>query len=465
MLIPPQALVFLLDVDNTLLDSDRFKLDLSARLLRDFGNDGCDAFWQLHAERIKACGYADHLGTVQAFRAGRDDDPLLLNLAEFLLEYPFSQRLFPRALEAIAHLGAFGLTVVLTDGDRVFQPRKLRRSGIWAAVDGRVMIPLQKQYALEAMQRRYPAEHYVMLDDKPLLLSAMKRVLGPRLTTVFVKQGHYAQESACLTIDPAPDVVIERIGALIDFDRSQFAVSSEPLAYCPLPKPAAATQFIAGPSTQSLNQAIVQVRANLKQSEQALDVSQTALAASVVALADAQASETEAIQKSLHDSATGLPNRELFNDRLSQAIAVAERHGWTLAVLFIDLDRFKAINDTHGHAAGDAVLKAVADRLVQHCRRADTLCRCGGDEFLFLLLQPQGEDNIEQVARMLLKTIALPIEFGAVQLAIRASIGISHYPADGLTPEVLIGRADTAMYEAKKAKSGVAFFKATPQLA
>ena len=222
MLSPTQALVFLLDVDNTLLDSDRFKLDLSARLLRDFGSDGSTAFWHLHAERIAALGYADHLGTVQAFRAGRDDDPLLLNLAEFLLEYPFAQRLFPRALEAVAHLGAFGQTVVFTDGDRVFQPRKLRRSGIWAAVEGRVMIPLQKQYALDAMQRRYPAAHYVMIDDKPLLLCAMKRELGQRLTTVFVQQGHYAQESLDLVIDPVPDVVIARIGALIDFDRSCF---------------------------------------------------------------------------------------------------------------------------------------------------------------------------------------------------------------------------------------------------
>ena len=223
MLKTLQALVFLFDVDNTLLDSDRFKLDLSARLERDFGSQGRDAFWRLHAERIAALGYADHLGSVQAFRAGRDDDPLLLNLAEFMLEYPFSQRLFPRALEVIAHLGAFGQTVVLTDGDRVFQPRKLRRSGIWDAVDGRVMIPLQKQYSLDAMQERYQALHYVMVDDKPLLLSAMKQQLGPRLTTVFVQQGHYARESVSLVIDIKPDITIGHIGELIDFDRSRFS--------------------------------------------------------------------------------------------------------------------------------------------------------------------------------------------------------------------------------------------------
>lgn len=227
MLTPTERLVFLLDVDNTLLDSDRFKIDLSARLERDFGSKGRDTFWQLHTERIAALGYADHLGTVQAFRAGHDDDPLLLNLAEFLLEYPFAQRLFAHALETIAHLGAFGQTVVLTDGDLVFQPRKLRRSGIWDAVGGRVMIPLQKQCALNTMQRRYPATHYVMVDDKPLLLSAMKQLLGPRLTTVFVRQGHYSHESVNQAIDPAADVVIERIGALIGFDRSQFAVSGE----------------------------------------------------------------------------------------------------------------------------------------------------------------------------------------------------------------------------------------------
>ncbi len=222
----PQDLVVLFDVDNTLLDSDRFKLDLCRRLARDFGSTGCETFWQLHGERIAALGYADHLGTVQAFREGREEDPLLLTLAEFLLEYPFSQRLYPKALEAVAHLGAYGQTVVLTDGDRVFQPRKLKRSGIWDAVAGRIMIPRHKQHALDALQHRYPAQHYLMIDDKPLLLAAMKQSMGKKLTTIFVQQGHYAAESKHLKICPPPDRSIQRIGALTGVDRSYFVLAT-----------------------------------------------------------------------------------------------------------------------------------------------------------------------------------------------------------------------------------------------
>lgn len=222
-MMPTQAIVFLFDVDNTLLDSDRFKLDLAERLERDFGIEGRDGFWQLHAERIAALGYADHLGTVQAFRSGRDEHPQLLQLAAYLLEYPFAQRLFPKALQAIRHLGAFGQTVILTDGDMVYQPRKVQRSGIWDAVAGRVMIPLDKRLSLAAVQQHYPAAHYVLVDDKPLLLAAMKPQLGERLTTIFVRQGHYARESAGQVIDPLPDLTIECIGELLDFDRSRFA--------------------------------------------------------------------------------------------------------------------------------------------------------------------------------------------------------------------------------------------------
>jgi FMN phosphatase YigB (HAD superfamily) len=214
--------VFLLDVDNTLLDNDRFAADLGARLEQGFGAAGRDRYWALYAKQRDQLGYADYLGALEAFRAGLDDEPDLLQMSAFLLEYPFAQRLYPHALEAIAHLGTLGLTVVLSDGDVVFQPRKVQRSGIWDAVAGRVLIPLHKQRALEAMQRRYPAAHYVMIDDKPQLLAAMKQVLGARLTTVFVRQGHYALESADMTIDPAPDLGVERIGELIDFDMSHF---------------------------------------------------------------------------------------------------------------------------------------------------------------------------------------------------------------------------------------------------
>ena len=156
-------------------------------------------------------------------------------------------------------------------------------------------------------------------------------------------------------------------------------------------------------------------------------------------------------QKTLHDAATGLPNRQLFDDRLTHAIALSKRHDWTLAVMFLDLDRFKYINDTHGHAAGDAVLKEVAKRLLRHARDEDTVCRNGGDEFLCLLMNPQGTANIERISRALSKSIAKPIDMGVARSVITASIGVAVYPEDGVTGDELISHADAAMYRAKKA--------------
>jgi FMN phosphatase YigB (HAD superfamily) len=228
--------VFLIDVDNTLLDNDRFAADLGARLAQGFGADGRDRYWALFATLRDEFGYADYLGALEAFRVGLDDDPDLLQMSAFLLEYPFAQHLYPRALETIAHLRTLGLPVILSDGDVVFQPRKVQRSGIWDAVEGRVLIYLHKERALEAMQRRYPAAHYVMIDDKPLLLAAMKQVLGARLTTVFVRQGHYALESAGTTIDPPPDLGIECIGELIGLDMSHFLSVSPVGGAAPYPE-------------------------------------------------------------------------------------------------------------------------------------------------------------------------------------------------------------------------------------
>jgi len=165
-------------------------------------------------------------------------------------------------------------------------------------------------------------------------------------------------------------------------------------------------------------------------------------------------------QRTLHDITTGLPNRNLFNDRLTHAIALAKRHAWTLAVMFLDLDRFKCINDAHGHAVGDEVLKAVAKRLLQHARDEDTVCRNGGDEFLYLMMDPRGSENVERIAGVLLQTIAQPIELGDLQLVINASIGIAVYSGDGTSEDELIRNADTAMYRAKKAGIGCIFFNA-----
>jgi FMN phosphatase YigB (HAD superfamily) len=222
--------VFLLDVDNTLLDNDRFGADLGARLEQAFGAEQRDRYWAIFSALREELSYVDYLAALEKFRVGLDDDPDLLQMSSFVLDYPFADRLYPRALEAIAHLCTLGLPVVLSDGDVVFQPRKIQRSGIWNAVEGRVLIYVHKERALDAMQRRYPARHYVMVDDKPLLLAAMKRALGEKLTTVFVHQGHYAAQyaapSADTGIDPPPDLQIERIGDLVDHDRADFLAAS-----------------------------------------------------------------------------------------------------------------------------------------------------------------------------------------------------------------------------------------------
>jgi len=215
---------FLLDVDNTLLDNDRFAADLGDRVESCFGAAQRARYWDIFAQRRTALGLADYLGSLQEFRVGLDDDPQLLDMSQFLLEYPFTSRLFPHALEAIAHLRTLGSPIVLSDGDIVFQPRKIQRSGIWDAVEGRVMIYLHKEKVLDHMQRRFPAEHYVMVDDKANLLAAMKSVLGAQLTTVFVRQGHYALAAESNSVVPAPDLVIERIADLLNHNSTDFKV-------------------------------------------------------------------------------------------------------------------------------------------------------------------------------------------------------------------------------------------------
>jgi len=217
-----ESVIFLLDVDNTLLDNDRFTKDLGDRLENAFGAAERARYWEIFGRRREALGLADYLGAMQDFRSGLDDNPQLLGMSDFLLEYAFASRLFPQALEAIAHLRTLGLPVVLSDGDIVFQPRKIQRSGIWAAVEGRVLIYLHKEKMLEHMQQRYPAKHYVMVDDKANLLAAMKSALGARLTTVFVRQGHYALAAESKSAEPAPDLVIERIGDLLNHDLTHF---------------------------------------------------------------------------------------------------------------------------------------------------------------------------------------------------------------------------------------------------
>jgi len=214
---PAGRVVFLVDVDNTLLDNDRFFADLSRELERSFGTPGRERYWALYEERRKRLEYADYLGALQDFRAGAPAAGALLELSGYLLDYPFETLLYPRALEVIAHLRTLGTVVVLSDGDVVFQPRKIRRGGIWRAVAGEVLICVHKQQVLEQVQRHYPAGHYVAVDDKPGLLGAMKKAMGERLSTVFVRQGHYARQGMDDSL-PAPDLAIESIAALLDTD-------------------------------------------------------------------------------------------------------------------------------------------------------------------------------------------------------------------------------------------------------
>ena len=219
-------LVFLLDVDKTLLDNDRFGGDLGDRLEESFGRVQRERYWQIFSDRREALGLADYLGALQLFRTGLDDDPGLLGMSSFLLDYPFSSLLFPAALEVVAHLESLGKPVVLSDGDVVFQPRKIHRSGIWEAVRGRVLIYLHKEKMLDHVRRRFPATHYVMVDDKPDLLAAMKTSLGSELTTVFVRQGHYASAARSNQPTPPPDRVVDRIADLLTLKTSDFQVHS-----------------------------------------------------------------------------------------------------------------------------------------------------------------------------------------------------------------------------------------------
>jgi len=206
--------VFLLDVDDTLLDNDRFAADLGSELERRFGTTQRERYWAIYAALRDRHGYADYLGALQGFRHGLEDDPALLEMSSFLLDYPFEQRLFPGTLDTLAHLRTLGRTAILSDGDVVFQPHKIRRAGLWQALDGAVMVTRHKQHELAAMQQRFPAAHYVMVDDKPDLLAAMKQRLGTRLTTVWVQQGHYAAAATGQRIEPAPDLAITHICAL-----------------------------------------------------------------------------------------------------------------------------------------------------------------------------------------------------------------------------------------------------------
>jgi hypothetical protein len=212
------SVVFLLDVDNTLLDNDRITADLKQHLIRAFGVERQQRYWNIFEERRAELGCADYLGALQRYRVENPYDPHLLQLSFYLVDYPLAERLFPGALDVISRLRAWGPTVILSDGDVVFQPRKVQRSGLLEAVEGHALIYIHKEQQLSDVEKRYPAKHYVLVDDKLRILTAVKQVWGPRLTTVFPRQGQYAHDAKTLAIYPSADIAIERIGELLDFD-------------------------------------------------------------------------------------------------------------------------------------------------------------------------------------------------------------------------------------------------------
>jgi hypothetical protein len=216
-------IVFLFDVDDTLFDNDRLKADLKQQVLEHFGPEACERFWVLYEEQRAKHGYADALGTLERFRMEHLGDPRALGLANWLMQYPFAERLLPDALAAVRHVGQWGLPVIFTDGDGVFQPYKLERAGLWKAFDGRVLDYIHKEQALGAVERAYPAQRYVVIDDKLAVLDPIKKAWGDRVTTIFVRQGHYALDPKAAASHPPADIALDRIAALLSHEFSALA--------------------------------------------------------------------------------------------------------------------------------------------------------------------------------------------------------------------------------------------------
>lgn len=219
----PRKTVFLFDVDNTLLDNDAVIAELSAHLEREIGTERERAYWAIFEALRSELGYADYLGALQRYRTAYPHDPGTLAASRFLMNYPFASRLYPGALDAVEHVRRWGTPVLLTDGDVVFQPRKIDRSGLGTALHERVLIYVHKETELADVEARYPADHYVMVDDKLRILDAMKKIWGPRVTTVFVRQGHYALDPQQIAAYPAADLAVERISEIADYPRERFA--------------------------------------------------------------------------------------------------------------------------------------------------------------------------------------------------------------------------------------------------
>jgi hypothetical protein len=222
--MPAKRIAFLLDVDNTLLDNDQITADLKRHLEKEVGHEGQARYWAIFEELRSEIGYADYLGALQRYRVEYPRDLRLLTVSSFLVNYPFANQLFPDSLDVVDHLKQWGPVVILSDGDVVFQPWKIERSGLFEAVGGNVLIYIHKEQELDDVQQRYPAERYVLIDDKLRILSAVKMSWGSRVTTVFPRQGHYALDRQVLARYPPADVSITRIGDLLNHDLSTLQI-------------------------------------------------------------------------------------------------------------------------------------------------------------------------------------------------------------------------------------------------
>ena len=220
-------IVFLFDIDNTLVDNDHVQADLKQHLATTYGPDARDRYWEILEQLRTELGYVDYLGALERYRLEALHRPEILRMSNWMIDYPFADRVYPGAMDAVRHVRQWGLPVVLSDGDAVFQPRKVERSGIWKEFDGRVLIYIHKEEELDDVERLYPARHYVLIDDKLRILTVAKKVWGERVTTIFPKQGHYALDPAVLTQYPPADVELAAIGDLVKFDLKQLVKQSQ----------------------------------------------------------------------------------------------------------------------------------------------------------------------------------------------------------------------------------------------
>ena len=218
--------VFLFDVDNTLVDNDRVAADLQQHLQTRVGEGSAKRYWEIFEQLRSELGYADYLGALQRYRIEVPRDPKLLEVSYFMVNYPFANRLFPESLDAIEHARKCGIPVILSDGDVVFQPRKVDRSGLYEYFEGHVLIYVHKELELVDVEEKYPAKHYVMVDDKVRILAAIKNHWGKRVTTVFPRQGYYAHDAALVAQFPRPDITLERIGELQNYSLEEILAAA-----------------------------------------------------------------------------------------------------------------------------------------------------------------------------------------------------------------------------------------------